>query len=229
MGARATPHPAPGPGAAAGSIATRDARTCGNREPAWTVRGRPPKGGWRRSRVRRVIAMSALVLFAAACTSEGSRATGPSRRSTAEAPGSDPTRVEIYTAAFRSLAETEGWFDPVLLDERLCPNIAALGGRGRCEDRFTEAEQAAILGGLADLPRVRFVDDAKRIQDQIFSGRLRGGGLLTVGGIDGDDDLVTVAGRSYCGGLCAHWMTLVIRNRPAGWTVTGTTGPVGIA
>jgi hypothetical protein len=53
--------------------------------------------------------------------------------------------------------------------------------------------------------------------------------LLTVGGIDGGDERVTVAGRSYCGGLCAHWMTLVVRNRPDGWTVTGTTGPIAIA
>ena len=43
------------------------------------------------------------------------------------------------------------------------------------------------------------------------------------------DELVTVAGRSYCGGPCAHWMTLVVRNRPDGWTVTGTTGPIAIS
>jgi hypothetical protein len=73
------------------------------------------------------------------------------------------------------------------------------------------------------------VDDARHIQDRIFSGGLEGAGLLTVGGIDGDHGLVAVAGRSYCGGLCAHWMTLVVRNRPVGWTVTGTTGPIAIA
>jgi hypothetical protein len=84
-------------------------------------------------------------------------------------------------------------------------------------------------GGLADLPGIRFVDDAEHIQDRIFSGGLHGAGLLTVGGIDGGDERVTLAGRSYCGGLCAHWMTLVVRNRPDGWTVTGTTGPIAIA
>jgi hypothetical protein len=114
----------------------------------------------------------------------------------------------------------------VLLDDRICPDIADVGTsqQASCRERFTEAEQAAILAGLADLPNIRFVDDAERIQDRIFSGGPQGARLLTVGGIDGDDELVTVAG-----GLCAHWMTLVLRNRPAGWTVTGTTGPIAIA
>jgi hypothetical protein len=175
--------------------------------------------------MRRALAMSTLALVAAACAAQGSATSG----STGQPTGPDRTRVEIYTAAFRSLSETEGWFDPVLLDDRVCPQVADLGGRGPCRQRFTEAERAAILEGLADLPNVRFVDDAERIQDRIFSGGLEGAGLLTVGGINGGDELVTVAGRSYCGGLCAHWMTFVIRNRPAGWTITGTTGPVGIA
>lgn len=175
----------------------------------------------------RILTVSVMVLVAAACAREGSGSPGSSGQPT----DPDPTRVEIYTAAFRSLAETERWFDPVLLDDRICPDIADVGTaqQAPCRERFTEAEQAAILSGLADLPRIRFVDDADRIQDRIFAGGLQGAGLLTVGGIDGDDELVTVAGRSYCGGLCAHWMTLVVRNRETGWTVTGTTGPSAIA
>lgn len=178
--------------------------------------------------MRRVLALSALALVAAACVGQGSEGTGwngPSGQPT----GPDQARVEIYAAAFRSLAETEGWFDPVLLDDRICPKAADPGGEGPCAERFTEAERAAILEGLADLPHVRFVEDTERIQDRIFSGSLQGAGLLTVGDIEGDDELVTVAGRSYCGGLCAHWMTFVVRNRPAGWTVTGTTGPIAIS
>ena len=177
--------------------------------------------------MRRALAVSALVLVAGACAEQGSGGAGASGAPT----GPDPTRVGIYVAAFRSLAETERWFDPVLLDERICPGIADVGTpqRAPCPERFTEAEQAAILAGLDDLPGIRFVEDAEHMQDRIFSGGLRGAGLLTVGGIDGDDERVAVAGRSYCGGLCAHWMTLVVRNRPDGWTVTGTTGPIAIA
>ena len=185
--------------------------------------------------MRRVLAVSALVVVVAACAERGPSTGG----SSGEPTGPDPTRVEIYTAAFRSLAETESWFDPVLLDERICPDIADLGKQdlAPCEDRFTEAEQAAILEGLSDLPNIRFVHDAQRILDRIFEDEadgelepaLDGVGILTVGGIDGDDERVTVPGRSYCGGLCGHWMTLVVRKGPDGWMVTGTTGPIAIS
>ena len=183
--------------------------------------------------MRRVPAVLVLVLIAAACANKGSG--GPGSGEPSGQTGPDPTRVEIYTAAFRSLAETERWFDPVLLDERICPDVAEVGKaeQAPCRERFTEAEQAAILTGLADLPGVRFVDDAERIQDRILEDELEPAldavGLLTVGVIEGDDERVTVGGRSYCGGLCAHWMTLVLGNGPDGWTVTGTTGPVAIA
>jgi hypothetical protein len=186
--------------------------------------------------MRRFVVLTALAMAAAGCTGEGAGAAGPVSPISPAPDGAegsptapDPTRVEIYTAAFRSLADTERWFDPVLLDDRICPETANPAGRGSCEERFTEAEQAEILAGLADLPNARFVDDADRIQHRIFSGGLSGAGLLTVGAIEGNDERVTVAGRSYCGGLCAHWITLVIRHRPDGWTVTGTTGPIGIA
>lgn len=144
----------------------------------------------------------------------------------------DATRVEIYAAAFRALAETEGWFDPVLLDERICPDAGDVGGNGQpapCAQAFTEAEQAAILSELTDVSNARFVADAKQVQDRIFEGELQGAGLLTVGEIDGDGDLVEVSGRSYCGGLCAHWMTFVLERDADGWSVTGTTGPVAIS
>lgn len=144
----------------------------------------------------------------------------------------DATRVEIYASAFRALAETEGWFDPVLLDERICPDAGDVGGSGQpapCTETFTDAEQAAILSELADVGDARFVADAKQVEDRIFEGELQGTGLLTVGEIDGDGDRVEVGGRSYCGGVCAHFMTLVLERTADGWTVTGTTGPVSIA
>jgi hypothetical protein len=144
----------------------------------------------------------------------------------------DATRVEIYAAAFGALAETEGWFDPILLDQRICPEAGDVGGSHQpppCTQAFTDAEQAAILSQLVDIPNARFVADAKQVQDRIFEGELQGAGLLTVGEIDGDGDRVEVGGRSYCGGLCAHWMTLVLEHGPDGWSVTGTTGPVAIS
>jgi hypothetical protein len=174
-----------------------------------------------------------LVLVALAAVSCGGlRNDGPgSDGGPTQPPEPDPDRVEIYSTAFRELAETEGWFDPVLLDERICPDVADVSTSDPvpCEQRFTDAEQAALLAELADFPGVRFVDDAERIRDRIFADELQGAGLLTVGPIEGDGDRVTVGGRSYCGSLCAHWMTLVVERGTAGWAVTGTTGPVAIS
>jgi hypothetical protein len=128
--------------------------------------------------MRLVLAVSALVLVAGASAEQGSGRGGAIGAPT----GPDPTHVGIYVATFRSLAETEHWFDPVLLDERICPDIADIRTpqQALCPERFTEAEQAVILAGLADLPGIRFVDDAEHIQDRIFSGGLQGAGLLTV-------------------------------------------------
>ena len=95
--------------------------------------------------------------------------------------------------------------------------------------RLVIADAEDLLKATAANAGEKVAAARERIQDRIFSGGLEGAGLLTVGRIEGDDELVTVAGRSYCGGLCAHWMTLVVRNRPDGWTVTGTTGPIAIS
>ena len=79
-------------------------------------------------------------------------------------------------AQAHALAETEDWFDPVLLDDRICPDVAEVGvaDPAPCRERFTDAEQAAILAGLSDLPGVRFVDDAEAIQERIFADQLLG-------------------------------------------------------
>ena len=75
--------------------------------------------------MRRGLAISALVVVAVACAGpDGSGSTGRAGEPT----GPDATRVQIYAAAFRSLAETEGWFDPVLLDERDAVERRALDG-----------------------------------------------------------------------------------------------------
>ncbi len=146
-------------------------------------------------------------------------------------PTVDAREIAIYEAAIRSLAATEKWFDPVLLDERICTGAGdpMTTIDAPCESRFTDDEQAALLSALADLPGVRFVADGADVTHKIFEGELKGAGLIGVGPIAGDGDRVEVPGKSYCGGLCGHWMTLVIENGDGGWSVTGTTGPSAIS
>jgi hypothetical protein len=180
--------------------------------------------------MKRFAAVVVVALAAASCG--GLRTDGPGSGAGATGPtGPDRDRVEIYSSAFRALAETEGWFDPILLDERICPAAGDVMAETEepCGETFTEAEQAAILAELDDLANVRFVGDAERVEARIFEGNLEGAGLLTVGEIDGDGDRVQVGGSAYCGGLCGHWMTLVVERGTDGWTVSGTTGPVAIS
>jgi hypothetical protein len=143
----------------------------------------------------------------------------------------DQRKIDVYEAAIRSLAGTEGWFDPVLIDDRICAGTGDPMSETTdpCTERFLDAEQTALLTALADLPHVAFVHDADRVTQRIFDGKLQGAGLLAVGPLDGDADRVEVPGEAYCGGLCRDWMTLVAERGPEGWAVSGTTGPVAIS
>ena len=53
--------------------------------------------------------------------------------------------------------------------------------------------------------------------------------MLLVGPVQGVGDRVQVPAGSFCGHLCAQWMTVVVERRGDEWEVTGFTGPVGMA
>lgn len=180
--------------------------------------------------MRRILPLlTVLALLSIACGRVDSQI--PSDGAVAGGEPIDQRTIDVYAAAIRSLAATEGWFDPVLIDDRICVGagdpMSEIGDP--CTDRFSDAEQTGLLDALADLPSVAFVHDADRVSKQIFDGKLQGAGLLAVGPIAGDGDRVEVSGEAYCGGLCGHWMTLVVESRPEGWVVSGTTGPVAIS
>ncbi len=162
----------------------------------------------------------ALLLSCGRLTTGGS-AAGPSPV--------DARRIGIYEAAVRGMVATESWYDPIFIDEWICEGAGDPAGQEMCTERFGEAEQGALLEALADLPSVRLVADADRIVDRIFGGEVEGGALIRVGPISGDGDRVEVPASAYCGGLCGHWMTLVVERSGDTWEVTGTTGPIGIA
>jgi len=172
-------------------------------------------------------ALIALALVAAACGGSGS-----ARRPSPTGASQEARRLAIYEAAIREMIASEGTFDPILIDERICADAGTPGidaGERECLDAFTEDEQAGLLAALSDLPHVRFVADAADASRQIFQGTLPGAGLISVGVIRGDGDRVEVPGGAYCGGLCGRWMTLVIERQGEAWKVTGTTGPIAVS
>jgi hypothetical protein len=177
---------------------------------------------------RMILILIAMTVLAGACA----RAV-PAGGSGSPVSGDDPVDqrvVDVYAAAIRALVATERWFDPVLIDDRICEEAGdPMGGDDSCLRRFTDAEQGALLVKLSDLPHVEFVADGDAVQRQIFAGKIHGAGLIAVGPIAGSGDRVEVPGEAYCGGLCGHWMTLVVEREPDGWSVSGTTGPVAIS
>jgi hypothetical protein len=155
--------------------------------------------------------------------------TGDATTPGTASPQVDQRTVEIYASTIRALAGTERWFDPVLIDERICEDAGDPMGDGSPCGRFTDAEKTAILSAVSELPNVRFVTDGDAVTRQIFKGKIEGAGLISVGPISGAGDVVQVPGEAYCGGLCGHWMTWVVHATSSGWSVVGTTGPVSIS
>lgn len=154
----------------------------------------------------------------------------------------DEREIGIYATAIRALADTEP-YERLLVHDRACRARSQSGDGGGdgglaeitrdCEEPFTQAERDALLEKLDGLP-VRWVEDPQPEIDRIFEGEGAGGartfdGVIQFSVPDGDGDRVEVVGSAYCGGLCGHWMTLVIERKPGGWRATGTTGPVAIS
>jgi hypothetical protein len=181
--------------------------------------------------MRRLIPRALVLILVVVVAGCGRLGGSPGADDDSPGPGVDARKIAIYEVAIRSLAGTEGWFDPVLIDERICAEVGdpMTKIQTACESRFTDDEQVALLSSLTDLSGVRFVAHADDVTHRIFEGELKGAGLIGVGPIVGDGNQVEVPGKSYCGGLCGHWMTLVVENGDEGWSVTGTTGPVAIS
>ena len=183
------------------------------------------------------IALSALAgLMLAACGGVGKPgAGGPSTP--------DQRTVGIYSAVIRYLAGTESFYDHIYVQDRPCQaeprpvpgheDMTEDTLTDECGPPLTEQEQRAILDRLGDLPKLEFVSDADAVQDRIFDATGAGTGddvLIRYGRIDDQDgDRLEIPGSAYCGGVCGHWMTLIVERRGEGWAVTGTTGPIGIA
>jgi hypothetical protein len=155
----------------------------------------------------------------------------------AASPGSEGVNereVAIYAAVIREMAGTEEFYRQIFVYERPCPGAGdpERSSSDDCARPLSGEEQAAILERLKDLPPVEFVSDAKPIQDRIFNATeegTEGDVLIRFGPAPDGENRVEVPASAYCGGLCGHWMTLVVQREDEGWKVTGTTGPVSIS
>ena len=204
---------------------------------------------WRRG------ALSAITVLAlVACGGVGN---GPSGPEAGEEPESGSTRLSptapretvdqreigIYAAAIEAMAATEP-YDRLFVHDRPCrardvpvkdhEDVTNSELTEACEEAFSNAERDALLADLKDLPPIRFVDDPQPVIERIFQGEgseepRSFDGVIQFAVPRGHGDRVEVFASAYCGGLCGHWMTLVIERTAQGWQATGTTGPVAIS
>jgi hypothetical protein len=163
-----------------------------------------------------------------------------------EAPAGEPSidgrAIDVYAAVITYMAGTEPSGGRVYVQNRPCDServpIEDHEGeftwelRDKCGSPFSEEEQQALRDLLGELRDVEFVSDWKAVQDRIFEATGAGTGsdlLIRFARAPAEGDRLEIPASAYCGGLCAHWMTLVVEQVAGAWKVTGTTGPVGIA
>jgi hypothetical protein len=150
----------------------------------------------------------------------------------------DARTVAVYSAVVRQLVTKDHTFgdeaspfDRVFIvvridDEASSPYIHPFRG-----PRLTAETQAAILRELADLPRVRFVDDPDSvIVGEKNCGHVKGNGvLITLGPISGGTERLTVPNRMFFACLGGQWLTYVLERSGGDWQVVGTEGPIAIS
>jgi hypothetical protein len=137
-------------------------------------------------------------------------------------PGPTTTeRILVYEALIRGLVGLERGFDAsgLAIRREICKNASHLIGKDeRCPDAFSEAEQGMLSDLLETGGRdVIFVESFEDLgPDPYEAGIYAWVGLLQV---DGDD--YWVEGGMWCGVLCGHGGTYVLKQGENGWRMAG--------
>jgi hypothetical protein len=164
---------------------------------------------------RSMAVLSVSVLLAlSACAKPTGRSIGGSTET-----GVDGRRLGIYEAVIRSQIEFRN--ENVWIFDRICGGAdGAAAPAGPCPDRFSAAEQEAIVTALTEIPHVEFVDATGALTHRIFDGTEHGQ-IVRVGPIVERDGHVEVEASHYCGNVCAGGSVWAVEPDGDGWRVTG--------
>jgi hypothetical protein len=191
--------------------------------------------------MRRLIATAvaavATVLLASACARP---ATEPAASSTAAASptaaASDETTailVEVLRRYLSSTSENSNLGGEVIyiLDHTDPAAADPMSGGNQGSSAFSTATRAAFTEALKDKAPVRFVatrEEAYTNQDSCTVVR-DNGILMVLGPPKRSGSVYHVGVHGFVACLGATWLTYVVEHSGAGWTVTGTTGPMAVA
>jgi hypothetical protein len=189
------------------------------------------------------LVLSAAMIFSSTCTSErADQADHPSSSAQTQRPDEESSaRVKIYSAVIRRLFTRDHTFGsgPSPFKYVYVVNGAIRGaGNPSGGDFFGPAPEPfppAVVDGmkerLQDLPPVRFIVDGNRARrgEQGMGGVKNGGVIISLAPIHRKNGRVRVPNALWCGGLCAQWLTYILRRSDGRWRITGTTGPYAIS
>ena len=161
---------------------------------------------------RAVLFLSILATTMSACAEVGTPSAG------SEPTAVDARRIEIYGAVIRDVVEFGT--GPVYVWTELCDNAdAAAEHYSPCPHSLTATEQQAIVSLLAEeVPKLRFIEDAQAVAEEVFEG---GSELVRLGPIQEIEGRVQVPAMHVCGNVCGGGSVWVVEETSEGWVVVG--------
>jgi hypothetical protein len=168
---------------------------------------RPPSG----SRWNTLAAVAIMIVLTSGC-SDGNPQSPPTSVS---------RRIGVYEAMIRQLAgdHKDVGSGTIWVSDQLCSMLADASGDS-CSGRITPAEQEELIVRLADLGRIRFIQDGRPSLTGDFHE-------ILLGPIIEKPDGLRVEGGSLCGNLCGTGRMYILLPTETGYEVTGTDDTYG--
>lgn len=177
--------------------------------------------------------LPAFLLLTAACGGATSL-----RPASGDSPDPEARRTAaIYASVIRQLTTTgdstlgkHPKFPAIYVVDRIDPKAGDPEVMSEPGEQLSDEVKQAILDELSDLP-IQFISN----QDEVVGsaedgGKVRKGGVVvTVGPIEGDEFRVEVGTSFYAGLLAGTWLTYEVQGSGTEWEVTGTIGPIAIS
>jgi hypothetical protein len=175
--------------------------------------------------VRRLVAFAAFAAVLVACASPSS---APAAEPSTSPPAIEPSRLDYYEPLIREMAGLEGSHDsPLYIRTEICSDAADPGTKRECEDAFTAEEQQDLGVALTDIaPTITFVPDWEHLGLDIENRDHAT--MVWVGAPEEKGDDLWIGAGMWCGGLCGHGGTFVVRPQGDGWVVDGTAPGTGM-
>ena len=186
-----------------------------------------------------VLALSAIVLLAGACTDEyADQSASPSTPIETQTQDNDvAAKAEIYAAVIRRLVMKDHTFGGANSPFQYVYVVnGPVQGAGNplkysfepAPEPFSQQLTDGIEERLKLLPPLKFITDPDDVR-RGMGGVKKFGVIISLGPVERKDGKVHISNALWCGGKCGQWLTYVLRKDQGKWKISGTTGPYAIS